>query len=145
MPQPRWGDIRDFCRIDEWEHVTPAGRRRQEDHFRYCKELPDGTILRTRASHGNDQIGDPGLWSKIWRHQMQLEAEDEFWEALRTGDPVDRGPDDPDGDAPPTGPTKPGWLVAALLGSVGLAEAEVREMSEDEASKRWEEFCTTGR
>jgi hypothetical protein len=50
--------------------------------------LPDGTILRTKVSHGRGEIGDPGLW-RIWHEQLGLESEDDFRRALSERRPVD--------------------------------------------------------
>lgn len=135
MPQPRWSDLRRFCEIDGWE---ARGRTRggTGDHYRYRKLLPDGRILRTKASHGNDEIGDPKLWSHILRDQLALESADQFWEALQSGHPVPRADADP---SPPTGPSIPTWIVSGLL-RAGIAEAEIRVMSPEQAQHRLEEL-----
>jgi hypothetical protein len=135
VPQPRWSDLRRFCDIDGWEE---RGRTRggTGDHFRYRKLLPDGRILRTKASHGNDEIGDPGLWHHILRNQLELETEEQFWEALRAGQPVPRGAAEP---GPPGSPSIPTWVVSGLL-RAGVAEADIRGMSAEEAQRRLEEL-----
>lgn len=133
MPQPRWSDLRRFCEIDGWE---ARGRTRggTGDHYRYRKLLPGGRILRTKASHGSDEIGDPRLWHRILRHQLELESEDEFWEALRSGEPVPRAAGEP---SPPTGPSIPTWVVSGLL-RAGVEEAQIRTMSPELAQQRLE-------
>jgi len=135
VPQPRWSDLRRFCEIDGWE---ARGRTRggTGDHFRYRKFLPDGRILRTKASHGNDEIGDARLWHHILRDQLELESQDAFWEALRSGQPVLRAAAEP---APPTGPSIPTWVVSGLL-KAGIAEAEIRAMSPEQAHHRLQEL-----
>ncbi|MGK2936220.1 MAG: hypothetical protein ACSLFR_00180 [Solirubrobacteraceae bacterium] len=121
--------MRDFVRTDEWEEIS------RTDHYRYIKKLVDGKLLRTRVSFGRGPaFDDPGLWSRVWRHQLDLRSEDEFWEALRTGNPVDRTP--PAATAAPTQPTKPMWLVEFLTNVVGLALEDVLSMTEDEAMAR---------
>jgi hypothetical protein len=132
---PTFGDLRRFCQIDGWEETTK--KRKGKDHYRYRKVLDDGSILHTRASHGNDEIGDPALWSRIWRHQLGLDDEDQFYEALRTGKPVDRGGAEPD---EPTTEQQDAALVNALIHTLGLDAGEVREMSNDEMRARWAEF-----
>jgi hypothetical protein len=135
LPQPKFSDIRRFCQIDGWEEKEGASGKRG-DHFRYRKVLEDGRILRTKTSHSDDEIGDPGLWRRIWRDQLGLESEDQFWEALASGDPVDRAESTPT----PAGPSLPGWLVDSLIRKVGIAPEEVARMTEQEARDRLNEF-----
>jgi hypothetical protein len=140
LPQPRFSDIRRFCEIDGWEE-TKTTRRKTGDHFRYRKSLPDGRILRTRASHGNEQIGDPSLWRHIWRDQLGLEAEDQFWEALETREPVVRTAPEP----APSGPSLPAWLVDALVRQARVPFGQVAAMSDEEARERLNEFYSRPR
>lgn len=135
MPQPKFSDIRRFCQIDGWtEKKGSSGKR--GDHYRYRKTLDDGSILRTKTSHGDEQIGDPSLWRRIWRDQLALASEDQFWDALATGEAIDRSPAAP----VPSGPSLPGWLVNDLIRKVGLHPDEVAQMSEVEAKERLNEF-----
>jgi len=140
LPQPKFSDIRRFCEIDGWEE---RGRTRggTGDHWRYRKLLDDGTILRTRASHRGEQIRDPGVWQRIWKHQLGLESEEQFWEALRTGQPVSRGVGE---QTAPTGPTIPAWIVEGLL-RAGVPETEVRQLNAREAQARLEEIWSQER
>jgi hypothetical protein len=124
-----------FCQIDGWEETMGATGRRG-NHRRFRKTVDDGRILRTRVSHGDDEIGDPSLWRHIWRDQLELESEELFWETLASGKPVDRTPPSP----VPSGPALPGWLVNMLFRTVGLTPAEVAAMSEQEAHDRLNEF-----
>lgn len=98
--------------------------------------LSDGRILRTKASHSNEEIGDPGLWQRIWKEQLGLENEELFWEVLRTGEPVSR---EALGAPPPEGPSIPGWIVQGLV-RAGVSEADLRELDVDEARRRLEEI-----
>jgi hypothetical protein len=100
--------------------------------------LDDGTILRTRVSHGSGEIASPDLWARIWRDQLGLEKEEDFWDALRTGWPVPRGEAPP---VPPTGPTTPGWVVAGLI-RAGRSEPEIRSLTADEATQLLHEIWT---
>jgi hypothetical protein len=135
LPQPEYDDLRRFCELDGWEELSRV-RGGSGDHRRYRKVLPDGTILRTKVSHGKGQIGDPGLWRRIWRDQLGLDREDLFWQALRESRPVDRGGASP---TPPTGPSVPAWVVAGLL-RAGVQEADLRSLTADEARRRLEEI-----
>jgi hypothetical protein len=137
VPQPSYPDLRRFCEIDGWEETTK--RRRSPDHTRFRKVLEDGQVLRTKVSHGRGRVEDPALWNRIWRDQLRLGSEDEFWAALRAKQAVDRAP--PAAPSPPRGPSKPGWLVNSLIFTAGLAEQEVEQMSHDAATQRWLEFC----
>ena len=135
LPQPEFSEIWNFCRIDGWEEKMGASGKRG-DHFRYRKVLKDGRVLRTKASHSDDEIGDPGLWRRIWRDQLGLESEDQFWEALESGNPVDRTEAAPT----PVGPSLPSWLVDSLIRKVGMLPEEVALMSEQEARDRLNAF-----
>ena len=130
MPPPSFDNLRRFCEIDGWE-ALPRVRGGMGDHHRYRKVLADGRILRTRVSHGRDEIRDPGLWRRIWRDQLLLESEDVFSQTLRDGKPVDRGGVQVE---PPRGPTTPGWVVVGLL-RAGRTELEIRGLSADEAQQ----------
>lgn len=134
MPQPTFDDIRRFCEIDDWTPRETA-RGKRGDHDRYTKRLDDGTILRTRASHNNDQIGDRSLWHRIWRDQLGLKNEDEFWTALKTGKPVPRAAETPEGT--------PEWLINHLIHTVGLTEDAALTLTRAEAEARWEAFITS--
>ena len=136
MPQPRLADLRRFCEIDGWVQTTKG--RHNPDHTRYRKILDDGRVLKTKVSHGRGSIADPALWHRIWRDQLALAEEREFWEALHTGQPVDRATGRP---PPPGGPSKPGWLVNSLIFIAGLPEQEAESLSVDEARARWLELC----
>ena len=135
MPPPKFADLRRFCEIDGWEELQGA-RGGTGDHRRFRKVLGDGTILRTRVSHGSGEIADPGLWRRIWREQLGLESEDEFWQALRSGRSVDRGGEPA---APPAGPSTPGWVVAGLI-RAGRTEEEIRSLGADAATQLLQEI-----
>ena len=135
LPPPRHADLRRFCELDGWEELTGAAGKRG-DHFRYRKILPDGTILRARVSHGSGRIEDPGLWRHIWRDQLGLETEVEFWEVLEQRRPSARaGVASP----PPPGPSIPAWVVEGLL-RAGVSEAEIRQLGESEARRRLDDL-----
>jgi hypothetical protein len=135
LPQPKFSDIQRFCQIDRWgEKMGASGKR--GDHFCYRKVLEDGRILRTKASHSDDEIGDPSLWRRIWRDQLALESEEQFWEALESGKPVERTQSAP----VLAGPSLPGWLVDNLIRKVGMSPEEVARMTEQEARDRLNEF-----
>lgn len=140
MRHPTWDAIRRFCEVDGWTttHVKRGTKRR--DHDRFQKTLPEGRILRTGASHGRAEIGDPGLVSRILRHQLEVSVE-EFWEAVDNGNPPLRTPD------VVTTPTETGpahrledWLAVQLTVIVGLPDVEVSELTQEAAMKIWTEW-----
>ena len=137
MPQPRFSDIRRFCSIDEWEELGRV-RGGTGDHWRYRKILADGTVLRTKASHSNEQIADPNLWQRIWRDQLGLDDEEQFWEALRTSDPVERSMQGPHR---PATSSIPAWVVQGLL-RAGMREEEIRGLDASEAQRQLEDISS---
>lgn len=147
MPVPTKKQLKDFCAIDQWESrggpkQAGAGgaKKKTGDHFRYRKVLDDGRVLRTKVSHGSSgdpAFDDPQMWKSVWAKQLGLDAEEQFWEALKTKQPVQRGAAAE--TAQPEGPSKPTWLVDWLIHRMGLDEAEVLAMSEDEAMARFSE------
>ena len=131
MRLPTWNDLERFCEIDGWE-------RREGDHIRFRKQLPDGRILRTKVSRKGAATIARGLWTHIWRDQLALGSENEFWEALQSGEAAMR--EGPGERRRPDQPTLPAWLWEGLIESVGLSESEVRSLSEEEARARLHSF-----
>lgn len=145
MPQPTYKNLRDFCQIDGWDDLSktrPGRKGKALDHDRYEKRLDDGRIMKTKVSRGRGQYGDASLWRHIWRDQLGLESEEQFWEALRTGQPVERAGE---AEAPTTKPVIPGWLHRNLVMIVGIPNDEVAQMTEEEANARWTKFISTPR
>jgi len=133
VPRPSYKDLRRFCELDGWEETFSA-RGKTPDHHRYKKVLRNGEILRTKVSHGNGSVQSPALWNQIYKKQLALSDEQEFWDVLKTGEPVARrGDEEP---APPPAKTLPEDLAWALIARVGLSEAEVLGMTREEAIER---------
>jgi hypothetical protein len=137
MRPPTHHEHKRFCEIDGWEE-----KRGGKDHFRYGKRLDDDRYLRTRVSHGSGGIDDQNLWRQhILRVELEV-TESQFWEALESGDPVDRTSSAPDPqieDEPP--PPLEGWLVSFLINLAGLTDDEIRQLTPDEAMARYLEWC----
>ena len=137
MPVPDKQDVKRFCELDGWEETEPNS----PDHHRYRKRLDDGTVLRTKVSHGRGAVcHTPALWANIWRHQLGLNSEEEFWEVLKAREPVQRT----EREAPPREPQMPTWLYEALVHTWGMDEDEVRRMSKDDALARYIALCEGG-
>jgi hypothetical protein len=131
MPVPTKRDVKRFCEIDGWEELS------RTEHHRYKRTLNNGEILRTRVSFGSGSaFDDPRLWQRVWRVQLGLESEAEFWETLRTGEPPRRGT--PLEKA--REPGMPAWLFEYLIHRMGRDENDVLEMSEE---KRWSSTSKT--
>ena len=135
---PTFRDLKTYLERDGgWEEIPnlARGRRRVGDYWRYRKTLPDGNVLRTKVSHAlGDEIG-PDLLSHIVRDQLHTTVE-RFRDVL-AGRATDEG-----APADERGEPIPGWLITRLLYTVGVPEAEVRQMSPDEARARWERFTS---
>jgi hypothetical protein len=135
-----FGELRQYVTNDGWteEPNLSRGRRRTGDHRRYFRDLPDGTRLRTKISHDEHaEIGDD-LFHRILRDQLQV-TEERFWEVVHGRPGIET-------QAPkPTVESIPGWLVTRLLFTVGLSEAEVAQMTGDEAHAAWLEYQTQPR
>jgi hypothetical protein len=112
MPErrPTWGQPRRFCELQGF-------RPSRADHDFYDKVLSDGSTAGTKISFGvgeTDQI-PASLWPRIWRRQLRLRANGEFWQGVEGG-PVAY-------DVPPTSePSQP------------LPEYFARHLRED---RRW--------
>ena len=135
-----FGDLRQYVMNDRWteEPNFARGSRRIGDHRRYFRDLPDGTRLRTKVSHDEHaEIGED-LFHRILRDQLRVTGE-RFWEVVR-------GRSGPETDvAEPSAEPIAGWLVTRLLFTVGLSEAEVAQMTAEEAHAAWLDYQTRPR
>lgn len=82
MPErrPTWGQLRRFCERQGFRPSTT-------DHDFYDKVLADGSTAGTKISFGLAETAPvpSSLWSRIWRRQLRLQAEGEFWRGLAGG------------------------------------------------------------
>lgn len=130
MPVPDKKDLSRFCELDRWEKTKATS----PDHDRYRKTLANGDILRTRVSLGRGPaFDDPALWTRVWRYQLALGSEAEFWEVLRTRRPASRGRP----AAAPQQPSMPTWLFEFLVNVIGLPENNVLGMTEEQTMQRY--------
>lgn len=137
MPIPDKKDIRRFCELDDWEETNANS----PDHKRYRKRLEDGSILRTKVSNGRGPIvRNPGLWSNMWRHQLGLKFEQEFWDALANSAPAPRG--EPASVRPE--PQMESWLFEGLVQTYGVAEDKVLALQAEEALELYLTLCEGG-
>ena len=141
MRHPTWNDIRRFCHVDGWEQIHKARGSKRGDHDRFRKVLPDGQVLRTKASHGDAEIGDPGLVTDIIRRQLQVTRE-EFWDAVDNGQPPVRSrpePSQPEDQTPAH--SLDDWLAVHLSVVVGMTTEEVASLTPEEAMQRYLQWC----
>jgi hypothetical protein len=122
--RPRWGEVRRFCQVQGY-HETKS------DHWYYDKALPDGTSSGTKVSLGADSDDvPPSLWTRVWRHQLRLASEEEFWRGL--GDPSVRY--DLPAVAEPSTPL-PTYLDRFLRNTLHYTDAQIAEITRDEAQR----------
>ena len=121
------GDHKTFCVNEGWTRVRNARGRDVQHHETYEFALPGGQILRTRISRPvNREIYGPALAQHILRDQLQVSAE-QFWACVRDRVSPDRGRPRIPAEAVPL------EVVNLLINRAGYKEAEVAEMSRDEA------------
>jgi hypothetical protein len=129
VPIPEKRELRRFCEIDGWEETSSHN----PDHDYYVRQLESGRLLRTKVSRGRGPVcADPALWHRIWRHQLELDSEDEFWEVLKTRTPAARGKV---AEPEPQGPRMPAWLFEFLINVAGQPEPSVLDMNEEQAMR----------
>jgi len=78
--RPTWGQLRRFC---EGQGFRPS----TTDHTFYDKLLADGSTAGTKISFGIPET-EPipsSLWPRVWRRQLRLRSEGEFWQGLEGG------------------------------------------------------------
>ena len=79
--RPTWGQVRQFC-------IAQGYQYRPGNHDRYFKVVGGRHSTGTMISHGVDGNTVPTqLWLKVWKHQLKLASEGEFWNGLE-GKPV---------------------------------------------------------
>jgi hypothetical protein len=138
-PQATREDHERFCQVEGWRRVRDAKGRTGTHHVTYELALPDGQVLRTRISHPPDRTTyGPSLWAHILRDQLSV-TQEVFWACVRDGISPDRG-------VPAVPPEAlPADLVHLLITRVGLAEAEVRQLTKPEAIARLQQYWVDDR
>lgn len=117
-------DHEQFCISEGWERRTTATGQTGTHHHNYELALHDGRILYTRISHPVDRPDyGQGLWGHILREQLQVDNPT-FWDCVKNGVPPDRG-----GPAEAPESAIPAGVVAILIGTFHLPEAEVKAMT----------------
>ncbi len=123
--RPTWGQVRRFCERQGFRQSTT-------DHDFYDKVLPDGSTAGTKISFGvaETETVPSSLWSRMWKRQLRLRSENEFWRGLdgeliifdipTTAEPAEPLPD---------------YLARHLREDRHLPEEEIAALSRPEAQR----------
>jgi hypothetical protein len=81
--RPTWAQVRRFCEKQGFRPSTT-------DHDFCDMILPDGSTAGTKISLNRAEMEpvSPSLWPRVWKRQLRLRSEDEFWRGL-DGTPVE--------------------------------------------------------
>jgi len=125
--RPKWRDVRRFCENEKFDHFS-------SDHEYYDKTFHGGETAGTKISRGVDgETLDPGIWHKVWKQQLRLQSEEEFWRGVR-GESVTY-------DIPPppvASVSLPDYLRRYLAAIEHLDDDTIARLSKDEAMERYQ-------
>jgi hypothetical protein len=125
---PAFDEIEKFLKIDGWAEVTGSAGH-ATSHRVFEKVLEGGQVLTTHISHSGSKSPGPNRFGEILREQLKITRK-QFWDALHSGDAVDRA-----APVEEQVPAPEAWQVPVLLHQVGLSPDELHGMSPDEAQK----------
>jgi hypothetical protein len=126
-----WGEIERFLESDGWREIPGSERGgKRQTHIFFEKQLGDERMLQTHISHDRSTRPSPGAFSSILRLQLEV-SRGEFWEALRSGEPVER-PVELDSDRPVE---HEAWVIGVLVGELHMSAAEIEPLTEEEAKQ----------
>ena len=127
--RPTWGQVREFCRRQGY-------RETRTNHIRYLKVLPDRTTSGTMVSLGvdSDEV-PPQRWRLVWKYQLRLASEDDFWRGLR-GEPVQY---DVQPTVEPPEPL-PGYLLRFVKEILFLTDSEIEALTREQAQQLWDDY-----
>lgn len=128
MPRgrPTWGEVRRFCERQGFA-------KRETDHTFFDRTFPSGETAGTKISRGVDgETLTKARWALVWRRQLRLRSEDDFWRGLEGGPVVYDIPAPP----APAGPL-PDYLRHFLAARRHMTEAEIAAVTKDEAMRLW--------
>jgi hypothetical protein len=134
-------DHRKFVETEGWiKKGTSRGGAKTGDHYRYSLKLATGEVLQTRVSHGSGAINSADVVAHIMRDQL-LVTEEDFYRCVEQGIlPPRPAPSSP---APPPDALD-GKLVRNLIRKVGMTQAQVAALTEEEAVAAWQEYLADG-
>lgn len=126
MPRvPTWREVSEFCQRSGYE------KDERSHHTYYTREPVAGFISQTYISRGagNKRVPTP-QWSQVWRDQLRLSSEDDFWSGLDGEEyhydlpPVPRAPE----------PMKP-YLTHFLRDTLHYTDEQIAGISAEEAQR----------
>ncbi len=124
MQPPRWGQVREFCR-------KLGYRETRTDHYHYVKVLPDRLLSRTMISFGSEgEVVPSKMWLQVWRHQLRLASEEEFWRGLEGGEVRYATSPEPEPNRP-----LPPYLLRFLRETRHLSEEEITGLTREDAQE----------
>jgi hypothetical protein len=128
--RPTWAQIRRFCERQGF-------RAAATDHNFYDKVLPDGSTAGTKISFGlaDTETVPAALWSRIWKRQLRLRSEGQFWQGL------DGGPVEYDVPVRPAEAERlPDFLARHLRHDRHLTEEAISATTREEAQRLLNEW-----
>lgn len=126
MPRvPTWREVSDFCQRNRYE------KDERRHHTYYTREPVPGVVSQTYISRGagNARVPTP-LWSQVWRDQLRLRSETDFWKGLSGEEyaydlpPTPRAPE----------PMKP-YLTHFLRDMLHYTDEQIANTSPEEAQQ----------
>lgn len=128
---PTWGDVEDFLKADRWTQLPARARGgRRQSHIFFEKALTDGRVLKTHISHDRSSTISAGRFGRVLRDQLEV-SRSEFWEAIRSGDEVDRPVPTDDEETV----EHPLYVVRVLSGDLRMSPTEIEALSAEEAER----------
>lgn len=85
-------------------------------------------MLQTHISHDRSGTISPGRFGMILREQLEV-SRAEFWEAIRSGEPVDRPVATDDEEAV----EHEAWVIAVLVGELHMPAEKIEKLTEQDA------------
>jgi hypothetical protein len=131
MPRiPTWREVTDFCQHNGYE------RDERSHHTYHTREPVAGLISQTYVSRsaGNKRVPTP-QWPQVWRAQLRLRSEADFWQGLNGEQyaydlpPVPRAID----------PLQP-YLTRFLRDALHYTDEQIAGASSEEAQRMLDEY-----
>lgn len=124
--RPKWREVRRFCELQGF--VASAS-----DHDFFDKTFPNGETAGTTISRGVEgETLSPARWALVWKRQLRLTSEDDFWRGLEGGPVVYAIP-----SPPPAAEPLPAYLSRFLAETEYLDAAVIAGLTRDEALARY--------
>jgi hypothetical protein len=125
---PTWGEIEKFLHIDGWTRLSPSSRGGpNQRHIFFEKLLDSGELLQTHISHSRAGRPSPGRFALVLRNQIKV-SRVEFWQALRSGEPVARPASVEAGQV-----EHEAWVLAVLAGELHMTAEQIAALDVERA------------